>query len=143
LVLDPIDINAWNGIPITSPERTCFGLMARSELVEAVVFADAFGHAGLVTWTGLMRYADERPHWPHVRKARFATDLARFEAASPMETRLRMAIVLPRSNRRQLRAPQQRIERSGYVPTRPEDAGPGALSTGRSYSRFPSRPGEG
>jgi hypothetical protein len=94
LVLDPIDINAWHDIPITSPERTCFGLMARSELVEAVVFADAFGHAGLVTWTGLMRYADERPHWPHVRKARFATDLSRFEAASPMETRLRMVIVL-------------------------------------------------
>lgn len=35
-VLDPVDINEWNGIPVSSPERTCFQLMARSPLVEAV-----------------------------------------------------------------------------------------------------------
>lgn len=94
IVLDPIDVNERDGIAVTSPERTCFQLMARSSLVEAVVFADAFRHAGLVTQRGLMRFADERPHWPHVRKARFAVDLSRHEAASPMETRLRMIIVL-------------------------------------------------
>lgn len=94
IVLDPVDVNEWNGIAVTSPERTCFQLMARSPLVEAVVIADAFRHDGLVTQPGLMRFADERPHWPHVRKARFAVDLSRHEAASPMETRLRMVIVL-------------------------------------------------
>ncbi|MGQ0632172.1 MAG: type IV toxin-antitoxin system AbiEi family antitoxin [Sporichthyaceae bacterium] len=94
LVVDPIDINELNGIPVTSPERTCFQLMARTSLVEAVVVADAFSHAGLATQRGLMRFADERPHWPHVRKARLAVDLARHEAASPMESRLRMVIVL-------------------------------------------------
>lgn len=94
MVLDPIDVNEWHGVPITSPERTCFQLMARSALVEAVVFADVFWHAGLVTQRGLLRFADERPHWPHVRKVRFAVDLARREAASPGETRLRLVIVL-------------------------------------------------
>lgn len=94
IVLDPVDVNEWNGVPVTSPERTCFQLMARSPLVEAVVFADAFRHDDLVTQDGLRRFADERPHWPHVRKARFAVDLSRHEAASPMETRLRMVIVL-------------------------------------------------
>lgn len=94
IVLDPVDINEWNGVAVTSPERTCFQLMARSPLVEAVVFADAFQHAGLVTKRGLMRFADERPHWPHVRKVRIAADLSRHEAASPGETRLRMVIVL-------------------------------------------------
>lgn len=93
-VLDPIDVNEIRGIPVTSPERTWFELCARSSLVGSVVFADAFGHADLVTKRGLMRFADERPHWPHVRKARVAVDLSRFEAASPMETRLRMVIVL-------------------------------------------------
>ncbi len=94
IVLDPVDINEWNGVAVTSPERTCFQLMARSSLVEAVVFADAFQHGGLVTQRGLMRFADERPHWPHVRKVRIAVDLSRHEAASPGETRLRMVIVL-------------------------------------------------
>jgi hypothetical protein len=93
IVLDPVDVNEWNGLAVTSPERTCFQLMARSSLVEAVVFADAFQHRGFVTKRGLMRFADERPHWPHVRKARLAVDLSRHEAASPMETRLRLIIV--------------------------------------------------
>lgn len=94
MMLDPVDVSEWNGLAVTSPERTCFSLMARSSLVEGVVFADAFQHAGLVTQRGLFRFADERPHWPHVRKVRCAVDLSRHEAASPGETRLRMVIVL-------------------------------------------------
>ncbi|HUR73624.1 MAG TPA: hypothetical protein VMZ00_05070 [Sporichthya sp.] len=94
IVLDAVDVNEWNGVAISSPERTCFSLMARSSLVEAVVFADAFQHADLVTQRGLFRFADERPHWPHVRKVRVAVDLSRHESRSPGETRLRMVIVL-------------------------------------------------
>ena len=94
MVLDPVDVDDCNGIAVTSPERTCFSLMARSSLVEAVVFADSFQHARLVTQRGLFRFADERPHWPHVRKVRVAVDLSRRESASPGETRLRMVIVL-------------------------------------------------
>lgn len=93
LRLDPEDITEMHGVRITTPERTCFGLMAASDLVEAVVWADAFLHAGLVTQRGLMRYADERPFWPHVRKIRLAVELSCEAAESPMETRLRMVML--------------------------------------------------
>jgi hypothetical protein len=40
-----------------------------------VVWADAFLHAGIATSSGLRRYADERPHWPNVRKVRAACNV--------------------------------------------------------------------
>jgi len=92
--LDEADVIELDGIRLTSPERTCFELMRRSTLVEAVVFADAFLHRELVTQAGLMRYADERPHWRFVRHVREAVLLSHPGAESPMETRLRMVIVL-------------------------------------------------
>jgi hypothetical protein len=94
LVLDPEDVDEWHGVPITTPERTCFGLMRASSLTEGVVWGDAFLHAGLLTSQGLMRYAIERPQWPHIRKVREAITLSRPGSASPMESRLRMVIVL-------------------------------------------------
>lgn len=94
MVVDLADVDEWHGVPIVSPERTCFGLMTRSSLTEAVVWADAFLHHGLICGHGLTRYADERPHWPHVRMIRQAAALARAGSASPMESRLRMVIVL-------------------------------------------------
>ena len=94
LVVDLGDVDELHGVPITSPERTCFGLMTGSTVTEAVVWADAFLHADLVCTHGSLRYADERPHWPHVRKVRQAAGLARAGSASPMESRLRMVIVL-------------------------------------------------
>lgn len=93
IVVDEGDLDQWNDIPVTTPERTCFGLMTRASLTEAVVWCDAFLHAGVVTSFGMRRYADERPHWPHVRKVREAVALARAAAASPMETRLRLVVV--------------------------------------------------
>ena len=93
-VLDPVDLNELRGVPITSPERTCFELMRGRPLPEAVVVADSFLHVEVVTARGLMRYADERPHWPGVRRIRAAVDLSNPGSASPMETRLRMVIVL-------------------------------------------------
>jgi hypothetical protein len=94
LVLDDGDVDEFHGFPVTTPERTCFGLMTVGSLTQAVVWADAFLHAQLVCSGALARYADERPRWPGVRKVREAAQLARADAASPMETRLRMVIVL-------------------------------------------------
>jgi hypothetical protein len=93
-VLDPGDIDTWHGVGVTTPMRTCFGLMRQSSLVEAVVWADLFLHADLIGAARLVQYADERPHWSHVRMVREAAGLARAGAASPMETRLRLVIVL-------------------------------------------------
>lgn len=94
MVVDLADVDEFHGIPIVSPERTCFGLMTRTSLMEAVVWADAFLHKGLICAGSLGRYADARPHWPHVRKIRMASSLARAGAASPMESRVRMILVL-------------------------------------------------
>ncbi|GAA0624493.1 hypothetical protein GCM10009547_29560 [Sporichthya brevicatena] len=93
LVVDEGDIGTWHGVPVTNPERTCFGLMTRSSRMEATVWADAFLYRGLVTKHGLNRYADERPHWPYVRRVRAALELARTRARSMMESRLRLVIV--------------------------------------------------
>ena len=94
LTLDDGDIDEWNGVPVTTPERTCFGLMASETRDEAVVWADTFLHAGLVTGPGMTRYADERPRRPYVAHVRDALTLARPGAASPMETRLRLVVVV-------------------------------------------------
>jgi hypothetical protein len=93
LVLDPGDIDTWHGVGVTTPVRTCFGLMRQTSLGEAVVWADLFLHANLICTGSLAQYADERPHWSGVRKVREAAALARAGAASPMETRLRLVIV--------------------------------------------------
>ncbi|MBA3741605.1 hypothetical protein [Sporichthya sp.] len=94
LTLDEGDVDLWNGVPVTTPERTCFGLMARANATESVVWADSFLHAGLVTRSGMTRYADERPRRPYVAHVRDALALSRPGAASPMETRLRLVVVV-------------------------------------------------
>lgn len=93
LVLDPGDVDEFHGVRVTTPERTCFGLMTASTPTEAVVWAETFLSSGLTTRDGLRRYADERPHWPHVRKVRAALLRARLGARSPIQTRLRLVIV--------------------------------------------------
>ena len=59
-----------------------------------MVWADVLLHAGLITQAGMTRYADERPRRPYVAHVRDALSLARPGAASPMETRLRLVVVV-------------------------------------------------
>lgn len=82
------------GLLVTSKVATCFGLMRRSDLVEAVVWADTFRHQELVTEVELRAYAAQKVRWPNVRTVRLAIDLSHAGAESPMETRLRMILVL-------------------------------------------------
>ncbi|MGQ0844898.1 MAG: hypothetical protein ACT4QF_12255 [Sporichthyaceae bacterium] len=93
VVLADDDVQELEGIPVTTPERTCFGLMAATTPTEAVVWADAFLHRKIATPLGLRSYLDEVPRRPYVRKCRAAVERARVGAASPMETRLRLVIV--------------------------------------------------
>jgi hypothetical protein len=93
--LDPGDVTSLGNLSVTSPLRTCFELMRTSPtLVEAVVAADAYLHAGLFTQETLQRYVDQYPGYRGVRQARTAVLLAHPGAESPGETRLRMVIVL-------------------------------------------------
>lgn len=93
VVLAEGDVQELDGLPVTTPERTCFGLVAAANPTEAVVWADAFLAARIVTPDGLRRYADEHPRRPYVDRYRAAVARSRVGAASPMETRLRLVIV--------------------------------------------------
>ncbi len=90
----PLEVVTVHGCRVTTPLRTCFDLMRERSLVEAVVVADAFVHAQLVSLTSLTNYCGRRRRWPNVRRARAAADLAHADARSPGESRLRMVVVL-------------------------------------------------
>jgi hypothetical protein len=74
--------------------RTIFDLSVRLSVVEAVVVADQALHSKLVTRAGLGAWIESRVGRKGVRKARRVLELADAKAASPMETRLRMLLVL-------------------------------------------------
>jgi hypothetical protein len=82
------------GFRATSLVRTLFDLSRRLSLVEAVVIADMAFHAGLVDQIELSKWIDSCKGRQGVRAARRVLDLAEAAAESPMETRLRMLLVL-------------------------------------------------
>ena len=82
------------GFRTTSMVRTLFDLSRRLRLVEAVVIADMALHAGLIERIELSTWIDSRKGCKGVRAARRVLELAEAGAESPMETRLRMLLVL-------------------------------------------------
>jgi hypothetical protein len=68
--------------------------MRERRLVEAVVVADAFLHAGLIDGTSLAVFCANRYRWPGIRGARLAVGLSSAFARSPGESRLRVLLVL-------------------------------------------------
>jgi hypothetical protein len=92
--LDPGDVRKMGWVPVTTPVRTAFDLARHPDLTEAVVGLDALLHRRVVTREAIRAYLDAHRDWPGVRQARNALALARPLAESPMETRLRMLLVL-------------------------------------------------
>jgi len=92
--LEPGDIVTRDGLPITSPARTCFDLTTRLSLTEAVVAIDAALHAQLLTLDELARYVLRHDHIKGVVSARRVLEFVEPKSESPMETRLRMLLVL-------------------------------------------------
>jgi very-short-patch-repair endonuclease len=82
------------GLPTTSALRTVADLGGRNPLTEGVVVADLALHAGLVTIAELRTYVAEHPKAKGVARLRRVVDLAEPKSESPMETRLRMLILL-------------------------------------------------
>jgi very-short-patch-repair endonuclease len=82
------------GLPTTSALRTVVDLGGRNPLTEGVVAADLFLHAKLVTIAELRTYIAEHPGVKGIARLRRVVDLAEPKAESPMETRLRMLLVL-------------------------------------------------
>jgi hypothetical protein len=88
------DVTEVGGVVVTSPLRTCFDLMRGRSLVEAVVVADAFAHAGVLDLPWLAAYVGMHRRWPGVRRSAQAVELASARSRSPGESRLRMIVVL-------------------------------------------------
>jgi hypothetical protein len=79
-----------DGVPVTSPTRTCFDLVRTGPLADAVVAVDLMLAAGLVTRAGMAAYIEAHSGWRGVPQARAALALSRERVGSPWETRLRL-----------------------------------------------------
>lgn len=93
-VLPAADLVERRGLPSTSALRTVADLGSRLELVEAVVAVDAALHRRLVSLAQLRAHLAARPGAKGVARLRRVVDLAEPAAESPMETRLRLLLVL-------------------------------------------------
>lgn len=83
----------YRGVRVTDPVQTFLDLCAELNLVDLVVFGDSMVKAGQTTPAGL---AEAAKHWQGkgCRLARRAAGYVREGVDSPMESRLRMLIVL-------------------------------------------------
>lgn len=88
------DVVVRRGFRTTSLLRTLFDLSRGLSLVEAVVVVDMALHAGLVHRSELSDRIDSSAGRKGVAAARKVLELADSAAESPMETRLRMLLVL-------------------------------------------------
>lgn len=92
-VHDAAQVVTYRGVRVSSPTQTFLDLAAVVDLVDLVVFGDSMVRAGRFTVTDLMQAADA---WRGRgrRLAHRAARLVREGVDSPMESRLRMLIVL-------------------------------------------------
>jgi very-short-patch-repair endonuclease len=88
------EITNRRGLPATSALRTLADLAGRSTLTEAVVIADMALHASLVRLHELRTYSATHQRRRGVAQLRRIAEFAEPAAESPMETRLRMLLVL-------------------------------------------------
>ena len=88
------DIVRRRGFPVTSILRTAFDLAGRLPLVDAVVALDLALHAGLVQARAIHEYLAVHAEMPGVARARRALEHVEPKSESPMESRLRMLLVL-------------------------------------------------
>ncbi|HEY1420935.1 MAG TPA: DUF559 domain-containing protein [Candidatus Dormibacteraeota bacterium] len=82
------------GLPVTSRVQTVADLGRRSELIESVVILDMALHRRLVSLTELTRWVDAHQRLRGIARLRRAITLAEPATESPMETRLRVTLVL-------------------------------------------------
>ena len=88
---DVVDVR---GVCATSIGRTIADVAGRIALTEAVVVTDAALHAGLIRNDELHRLVESSAGRPGIRRLRRVVAVSEPAAESPMETRLRMLLVL-------------------------------------------------
>lgn len=88
------DVTTRGQLRVTSPVRTCFDLARSLDLVEAVVSIDAALQRGLVSLGELREYVARMGRARRVPAVRRVLELVEPNAESPMESRLRLVLVL-------------------------------------------------
>jgi hypothetical protein len=88
------DLTLVDGVLVTTPLRTVFDCGRWLSLIEGVVVADALAHAGAMTQPDLAAYARSHGGLRGVRRLAQVLDLVEPKSESPMETRVRLLIVL-------------------------------------------------
>ena len=89
---EPADVEVVSGCLVTTPERTAWDLARRLPLVEAVVAVDALAHQRFDPADLLARRA-KHPGARGCRRLDEVVGLSNPRAESPMETRLRLALI--------------------------------------------------
>lgn len=89
---EPADVESVSGCLVTTPERTAWDLARRLALVEAVVAVDALAHKRFDPADLLTRRA-KHPGARGCRRLDRVVELSNPRAESPMETRLRLALL--------------------------------------------------
>jgi very-short-patch-repair endonuclease len=112
--LDDEDIVVVDGLRLTSPTRTAFDCLRWLRYPEGVVVADSLSHLGLVTVDDLRIYFSSKKRLRNLRIGERMVDLIEPLTESPMETRMRIALIdggLPRPQ------PQHEVHRvsGGFV----------------------------
>jgi hypothetical protein len=92
--LDDCEVVVRRGFRTTSVLRTLSDISRNLSLVEAVVIADQALHARLIKRSDLTRWVDQRAGRKGVGAMRRLVEFAQTGAESPMETRLRLLLVL-------------------------------------------------
>jgi len=92
--LDSSEVTTCGPLPVTTPLRTCLDLARRLSLVEAVVALDRALHLKMVGLPELRDHVGRRSRLPGLPHARRVVELVEPDAESPMESRLRMILVL-------------------------------------------------
>ena len=88
------DVVNRRGVCATSMSRTIADVCGTRHVVEAVVLADAALHKRLIRLSDLRSWATSNPRRHGIRNLRRLLDLVEPAAESPMESRLRMTLVL-------------------------------------------------
>jgi hypothetical protein len=93
ITIGAADLDRIDGCWVTNPVRTAFDCARWLSLTEAVVVADAFAHAGLVTRDELADYTRTHRRLRGVTQADAVVSLMEPLSESPMESRLRMLLI--------------------------------------------------
>jgi hypothetical protein len=93
-VLEDDDVVLVDGIPVTSPVRTCFDLVRRSQLRDGVIVLDVLGRQLRLSPATVSGYAQRHRKWRGLPRVAPAVELADVRARSTGETRLRLTWIL-------------------------------------------------